>query len=47
LLVLGHSWVWAVGIALIAVSVPLLTIGVGALLAAVVTRWAARHKPFA
>lgn len=47
MVVLGHSWVWAIGIGLLAISAPLLTVGVGALLAAGVARWAARHKSFA
>jgi hypothetical protein len=41
------TWAWAVGIALLALSIPFVTIGIGALLSAVVARWAARHKSFA
>lgn len=47
LLVVGQSWVWAIGIALAAVSIPFITVGVGALLAALVARWSSRHKSFA
>jgi hypothetical protein len=47
LLIVGHSWVWAIGIALLAISIPPATIGVGALLSSLVARWAARHKSFA
>jgi hypothetical protein len=45
--VLGHSWVAAIGIALCAVAVPPAALGIGALLSALVARWAARHKSFA
>jgi hypothetical protein len=47
LLAVGDSWVWAIGIGLVAISVPFFIIGIGALLTAFVARWAARHKSFA
>jgi hypothetical protein len=47
LFVLGHSWVAAIGIGLIALGIPPATVGVGLLVSALVARWAARHKPFA
>jgi hypothetical protein len=47
MVVLGHSWVFTLGIVLIAVSLPFDTVAVAALGSAVVARWAARHKSFA
>jgi hypothetical protein len=45
--ILGHSWVFTLGIVLIAISIPFDTIGIAGLGSAVVARWAARHKSFA
>ncbi|MFZ0091903.1 MAG: hypothetical protein WAL63_20540 [Solirubrobacteraceae bacterium] len=47
LLLLGSGWVWAVGIALLALAIPPLTIAVGLLGSAFVTRWTSRNRPFA
>jgi hypothetical protein len=47
MLILGSSWVWAIGIALVAISLPAATVGVGAALSASIARWAARHRSFA
>ncbi len=47
LLVLGSGWVWAVGIALLALAIPPATVGIGLLGSAFVTRWASRDRPFA
>lgn len=47
LLILGHSWVFTLGIVLVAISLPFEVVGVGGLGSAVVARWAARRKSFA
>ena len=47
LVILGSSWVYAVGWVLIALSLPPATIALAALISSVVARWAARHKSFA
>jgi hypothetical protein len=47
LLVLGHTWVIALGITLIALGSIPATVGVGLLISAAVTWWAARRRPFA
>lgn len=47
LFVLGHSWVAAIGIALIALGLPFVTIAVGLLGSALVAGWAAHRRPFA
>jgi hypothetical protein len=47
LVILGSSWVYALGWVLVALSLPPATIAVGALSSSVVARWAARHKSFA
>jgi hypothetical protein len=47
LLFLASSWPWVLGIVLIALSVPILSIGISLLLGSGVARWAARHWPFA
>jgi hypothetical protein len=44
---LGSSWTWVLGIVLIALSVPVLSIGFSLLLGGGVAGWAARHWPFA
>jgi membrane protein implicated in regulation of membrane protease activity len=47
LVILGHSWVFAVGIVLVAISLPFDIVGVVGLGSALVARRAARHKSFA
>jgi thiamine transporter ThiT len=47
MVVLGHSWVFTLGIVLIAISLPFDAVAIAGLGSAVVARWAARHKPFA
>lgn len=47
LFVLGHSWLAAIGIALMAVGAPFATVAVGLLASAAVAAWSARHRPFA
>jgi hypothetical protein len=47
LFVLGHSWVAAIGIALVALGAPLVLIGIGLVISAAVTGWAAQRRPFA
>ncbi len=45
--VLGHSWVAAIGIALIALGIPFGAAGLGLLGSAIVGSWAAHRRPFA
>lgn len=47
LLVLTSGWAWALGIVLIALSLPLLAVGVSLLLGGGVAGWAAKRWPFA
>jgi thiamine transporter ThiT len=47
LVVLGNSWVFTLGIVLIAISLPFDAVGIAGLVSAAVARWAARHKSFA
>jgi hypothetical protein len=47
LLILGQSWVFTLGIVLVAISLPFGVVGVAGLGSAVVSRWAARRKSFA
>jgi membrane protein implicated in regulation of membrane protease activity len=47
LVILGHSWVFTLGIVLVAISLPFDIVGVAGLGSALVARWAARHKSFA
>lgn len=47
LLIVASGWAWALGIVLIVLALPLAMVGGGLLSAAGVSRWAARHKPFA
>ena len=47
LVVLGSSWVFTVGIVLVALSLPFDAVGIAGLCSSVVARWAARRKSFA
>jgi hypothetical protein len=47
MVVVGHSWVFTLGIVLIAISLPFDSVAIAGLGSAAVARWAARHKPFA
>jgi hypothetical protein len=47
LIALGSHWVFALGLALLALGSCPFAVGVALLLASVVPRWAARHKLFA
>lgn len=47
LIALGSSWVFALGIALVALGIPFAAVGIGLLVSAGVGRWAAGHRPFA
>jgi hypothetical protein len=47
LLVLGSGWVFALGLALIALALVPSVVAVACLVSGVVARWAARHRPFA
>ncbi len=42
-----HTWLWAFGLAVIAIGSVPAVIGIGVLLSSVVARWHARHKLFA
>jgi hypothetical protein len=47
LLLLGSGWVWALGIVLVFLAGIPLAVGVALLATGVVSRWAARRRPFA
>jgi hypothetical protein len=47
LLVLGNSWLIALGVALIALGAIPATVAAGLLISAVVAWWAANRRPFA
>lgn len=47
LLFLASSWPWVLGIVLIALSLPILAVGLSLLLGSGVASWAARRWPFA
>ncbi|HEX3831410.1 MAG TPA: hypothetical protein VHW04_05525 [Solirubrobacteraceae bacterium] len=47
LMIVGSSWVWAIGIVLVALSGPPTVVGMALLAASAVARWAARDRPFA
>jgi hypothetical protein len=47
LVALANSWPWDLGIVLLALAGPFITVGFGLLLISAVSRWAARHRPFA
>jgi hypothetical protein len=47
LVLLGHGWVFTLGIVLMAISSPFDIVGVAGLGSAVVAHWAARRKSFA
>lgn len=47
LLVLGHSWVFALGVTLAVLSGPPAVVGLALLASAAVARWSARHRPYA
>lgn len=47
MVVLGGSWVFALGITLAALSGPPAVVGIALLGSSAVSRWAARHRPFA
>jgi hypothetical protein len=47
LLIVGHSWVWALGIVLVVLAGLPAVVGIALLGAAAVARWAARRQPFA
>jgi hypothetical protein len=47
LMIIGSSWVWAVGIVLVVLAGPPGVVGIALLGAATVARWAARDRPFA
>jgi hypothetical protein len=47
MVLLGDSWVFTLGIVLIAISLPFDAVAIAGLGSAAVARWAARHKPFA
>ncbi len=47
LLLLASGWAWALGIVLIALSLPVLAVGVSLLLGGGVAGWAAKRWPFA
>lgn len=47
LVILGSSWVFAIGIVLVALAGPPAVVGVALLVSSAVSRWAARRRPFA
>lgn len=47
LLFLASGWPWALGIVLIALSLPILAIGISLLVGGAVAGWASRRWPFA
>lgn len=47
LIVLGSGWVWALGIALVALALAPTAVALGLLGSAGVARWASRERPFA
>lgn len=47
LIIFGHAWVFAVGLALLAVALSPMIVATGLLLSSAVAHWAARHRPFA
>ena len=47
LLLLTSGWPWVLGIVLIALSLPILAVGVSLLAGGGVAHWGARRKPFA
>jgi hypothetical protein len=47
LIIVGHAWVFAVGLALLAIAIAPIVVAAGLLLSSAVARWAARHRPFA
>jgi hypothetical protein len=47
MLIFGHSWVFALGIAMIVISFPFGTGGIGGLASTLAARWAGRHRSFA
>lgn len=47
LLLLGHSWVFALGVTLVVLAGPPAAIGLALVAASGVSRWAARRRPFA
>lgn len=47
LIILGHAWVFAVGLALLAIAFSPMIVAAGLLLSSAVANWAARHRPFA
>ncbi len=47
LLIVGSSWVWALGLVLVVLAGIPAVVGLGLLAVAAVSRWAARDRPFA
>ena len=47
LVLIGHGWSLGVGVAVLLLGSIPATIGLGLIVASVVSRWAARRKPFA
>jgi hypothetical protein len=47
LLILGRSWLFALGIALVVISCPVSTVGLAGFGSTLAARWAERHKSFA
>jgi hypothetical protein len=47
MLIFGHSWVFALGIAMIVISAPFGTGGIAGLGSTLAARWTGRHRSFA
>jgi hypothetical protein len=47
MLIFGQSWLFALGIALVAISFPVNTVGLAGFGSMLVARWAERHRSFA
>lgn len=47
MVILGQTWVFAIGIGLVALATPFALVAIGLLGSSAVARWAARHRPFA
>lgn len=47
LVILAHTWLFALGLAMVAIALAPAIVATALLLASAVSHWAARHRPFA
>jgi hypothetical protein len=47
LIIFGHGWVFALGLALVAIAAAPAIVAAGLLISSAVGHWASRHRPFA